>query len=74
MSRLPMVTPREMLATLKRAGFVEHHTKGSHIYLWHPEKKLMTGVPMHAKDLKRSLMKEILRQANLTEEKFRKLL
>ena len=38
MSRLPSVRPRELVAALERAGFVRHHQKGSHLYLWHPEK------------------------------------
>ncbi len=74
MSRLPAVTPREMVRALKRAGFIEHHQKGSHLYLWHPDHSRMTVVAMHAHDLKRSLMKEILRQAGLTEEQLRELL
>lgn len=34
----------------------------------------MTDVPIHSGDLKRWLMKEIIKQADLTEEEFRKLL
>lgn len=74
MSRLPMVKPGEMVRALKRAGFVEHHQKGSHLYLWHAEQQRMTSVPMHPGDLSRTTMKEILQQAGLTEEQFRNLL
>jgi len=74
MSRLPTVTARRMVALLKRAGFIEHHSKGSHIYLWHPSKKVITSVAMHATDLKRPVMKAILQQAGLNEKEFRKLL
>lgn len=74
MTRLPTLTPSKIVAALKRAGFVEHHQKGSHLYLWHDSKACMTSVPMHTKDLKRSLMKEILEQAKLSEEEFRKVL
>ena len=74
MSRLPTVTASEMVRALKRAGFVEHHQKGSHLYLWHGERQMMTGVPMHPGDLKRSLMKAIIKQAGLTEDDFRRLL
>jgi len=35
---------------------------------------LGTSVPMHPGDLKRSLLKEIIRQAGLTEDQFRKYL
>jgi predicted RNA binding protein YcfA (HicA-like mRNA interferase family) len=74
MNRLPSVRPREIVVALKRDGFLEHHQKGSHLFLWHPMKLKMTTVPMHAKDLKRPLLKEILKQASLSEDEFRGLL
>ena len=69
-----MVLPKEMVAALKRAGFVEHHQAGSHLYLWHPTEQRMTTVSMHSKDLPRPVMKKILKQAGLSESEFRKLL
>mgnify|MGYP003395415901 CR=1 FL=1 len=74
MSRLPNITAKVMARALKRDGFVEHHQKGSHLYFRHAEKRLMTGVPMHPGDLRRSLMKEIIKQAGLSEAEFSKLL
>ncbi len=74
MSRLPSVRPRELVAALKRGGFLEHHQRGSHLYLWHPTKQIMTSVPMHNKDVKRSLFKGIIKQADLSEDEFRDLL
>ena len=59
---------------MKHAGFVEDGQRGSHLYLWNEEKKLVTSVPIHSRDVKRSLLKQIIRQADLTEEEFRKLL
>lgn len=74
MSRLPAVRPRELVAALERAGFVRHHQKGSHLYLWHPEKRRMTTVPMHPGDVHSGLLRAILRQADLTEAEFLDLL
>ncbi len=74
MSRLPTINARKVVATLKEAGFVEDGQRGSHLYLWHEEKKLLTTVPIHGGDIKRSLLKQIIRQAGLSEEEFRKLL
>ena len=74
MSRLPTTTPAHIIAGLKRAGFVEYHQKGSHLYFWHPIRKRMTSVAMHAKDLPRGTMKAIRKQAGFTEEEFRKLI
>ena len=72
MSRLPNLNARKIVAALKRAGFVEESQKGSHLYLWHEEKHLLTSVPVHGRDVKRSLLKEIIRQARMTEDQFRK--
>ena len=74
MSRLPTITPKKMVSALKRAGFIKHHQKGSHRYLWHPGRLRMTSIPMHARDLDRKTMKEILKQAGITEDEFRRLL
>jgi predicted RNA binding protein YcfA (HicA-like mRNA interferase family) len=74
MSRLPTLQPKQLVAALKRAGFLEHHQTGSHLYLWHPARTLMTSVPMHHGDLKRGTAKAILKQAGLTEEELRELL
>ncbi|MDZ4861510.1 MAG: type II toxin-antitoxin system HicA family toxin [Candidatus Hydrogenedentes bacterium] len=74
MSRLPTLTPREVVAALKQAGFVEDTQSGSHLILKHPVSKRRLPVPIHAKDIKRPLMKAIIKQAGLTESQFRKLL
>ena len=73
--RLPVVTPRKVIRALGRAGFVVHHTTGSHYILKHAENpRLRVTVAYHARDLKRSALKSIIRQAGLTPEKFLELL
>jgi len=74
MTRLPTLSARKIIQSLEQAGFVADGHKGSHFFLWHPIKHLTTAVPKHSKDVKRNLMKLILKQAGLTEEEFRKLL
>jgi predicted RNA binding protein YcfA (HicA-like mRNA interferase family) len=76
MSRLPTLTPRQVLAALKRAGFVEYHrhTSGSHLSLQHPQRKSITTIAMHKKDLPRGTLSAIIKQAGLTEDEFRRLL
>ncbi len=74
MIRPPSVRPKQVVRALKKAGFVEHHQRGSHLYLWHPQKERMTSVAMHAADLPRGTTKAILKQAGLTEEEFIELL
>ena len=74
MTRLPQIDAARLIRALKRAGFVEHEFRGSHLTLKHPTKDLRTTVPKHSGDLDRGLMKAILKQAGLTEDEFRKLL
>lgn len=74
MSRLPTVKPRQVVRALKRAGFVEHHQRGSHLYLRHPETRRMTSVPMHTGDLPVGTLHAILRQLDISVEEFAKLL
>ncbi len=74
MTRLPNLTPRKIIKALKRAGFENNGQKGSHCYFWHPIKKIQTCIPMHGKDVKRSLLYLIIKQAGLTQEEFERLL
>ena len=74
MTRLPTLHPRKIIQALERGGFVFFKQTGSHYILRHPVTKRSTSVPVHGRDIKRSLMKEILQQAGLSEEDFRELL
>lgn len=74
MSRLPTVTPRQVVAALKRAGFKEQRQRGSHIFLWHPQRDVVTTVAMHTKDMPRGTLKTIIKQAGFSQDEFQKLL
>ncbi|MCH8204746.1 MAG: type II toxin-antitoxin system HicA family toxin [Candidatus Hydrogenedentes bacterium] len=74
MSRLPTVKPREIIKVLLKLGFVERKGRGSHRVYRHPTTNRMVVVPVHPGDLKPNLVKEIIKQAGLTEEEFRELL
>lgn len=74
MSRLPQVRPRQVVNALKRRGFVDGGYDGSHRILVDEERDLQTSVPVHPGDVGRGLLKKILKQAEITEEEFRKLL
>ena len=63
---------REVLAKLLRAGFVEARQAGSHKVLRHPDGR-QTYVAMHPGTLPTGTFCKILKQAGLTEEKFRQL-
>jgi predicted RNA binding protein YcfA (HicA-like mRNA interferase family) len=74
MSRVPSVKPRELVNALKRRGFEEHHQKGSHLYLRHPETRHSVSVPIHSSDLPRGTLFAILKQAGLTADELLLLL
>ena len=72
--RLPTLTARQVVATLKRGGFIERYQRGSHLFLFNPETDHESTVAIHPGDLKRPTLKGIIKQAGLTEEEFRELL
>jgi predicted RNA binding protein YcfA (HicA-like mRNA interferase family) len=73
--RLPALKPREVIRALERAGFRPLRVKGSHRYFDHPDRpELLVCVPVHPGDLKRPVLRAILRQADLTADAFLDLL
>jgi predicted RNA binding protein YcfA (HicA-like mRNA interferase family) len=73
--KLPVLRPRDVLRALQRAGFFIHHQTGRHARLLHSTRSdLRVTIPIHPGDLPPSLLKRILKQADITEENFRKLL
>lgn len=75
--RLPALTPRQVIRALERGGFVmvRRRGRGSHRYFKHPDRpKVLVAVPYHPKDIKRSLLRAIIKDAGLTVEEFLDLL
>lgn len=73
---IPLLKPRLVLRALLRAGFVIHHQTGSHAQLRHPAKPhLRVTMPRHDRfDLPRSVLRSILRQAEISVEEFMDLI
>ena len=74
MTRFPNLSVAKVIQALKRAGFVEHESRGSHRTYKNPVTGHRTTVSFHGGDMSRSLMKEIIQQAGLSEDEFRKFL
>jgi len=74
LTRLPQIDAARLIRALKRAGFVEYEQRGSHLTLKHPTNDNRTTVPVHGGDVPRGLLKQILKQAGLTEKEFRERL
>ncbi|MEI6081522.1 MAG: type II toxin-antitoxin system HicA family toxin [Verrucomicrobiota bacterium] len=63
---------KEVLQRLQRVGFIIRRQSGSHVVLRHPDGR-QTYVAMHTKDVPTGTFRSILKQAEMTEEEFRKL-
>lgn len=74
MSRLPRLTPREVLAALGRAGFRKVRVRGSHFQLLNEGTNRRVTVPFHSRDLSSATLSSILHQAGLSVDEFMKLL
>jgi len=69
-SRLPVVSFRQMDRILLHLGFVAVRQKGSHVFYRYPDGRTTT-VPNHSgRDLARPLLREILREIELAPEQF----
>lgn len=69
--RLPALSAREVIRVLERHGFMLVRQSGSHAIYYHSDGR-RTTVPIHGKrTLGRGLLRQIMRDANLTAEDFR---
>jgi len=66
--RMPKLSADEAIAGLRRLQFVVDRQKGSHVTL---EKTLSCTVPRHSKDVPYGTLKQILKEARITEEELR---
>jgi predicted RNA binding protein YcfA (HicA-like mRNA interferase family) len=73
-SKLPSLKPSEVIRALGKAGIKPVRQTGSHVILWKEGLERPFPIPLHNRTLKNSLRDEIIKQAGLTPEEFRKLL
>jgi predicted RNA binding protein YcfA (HicA-like mRNA interferase family) len=70
MSRLPAVSAQRLESALVALGFSAVRQRGSHVFYRHPDGRTTT-VPRHAnRDLARPLLREILREIELSPQEF----
>ncbi|MEW6245606.1 MAG: type II toxin-antitoxin system HicA family toxin [Nitrospirota bacterium] len=74
MSRLPIVDAKTMEKALLRLGFSVTRQKGSHKFYRHPDGRTTTVPHPSGSDLAWPLIREILREIDLTPEAFQKML
>jgi len=73
--KLPVLSGREIIKALRRAGFEELRQRGSHVIMIRREDRRVVVVPVHGgRDVLPETLRGILRQAGLSPDEFRELL
>ncbi|KKR85913.1 MAG: YcfA family protein [Candidatus Woesebacteria bacterium GW2011_GWB1_41_10] len=75
MGKLSRLPARKVLQKLKKAGFVETHQRGSHLYLKSEDGTKIVTVPIHgSKDIPvGTIYNIVVRQAGLSVDDFNSL-
>ena len=73
MSKLPVISGRELVRVLRHVGFELDRQKGSHMILFRPEPQTTLSVPDH-RELDRGTLRALLRQAGVSAEELARLL
>ena len=71
MSRLKIITSTQMCKLLESIGFVQVRQKGSHRFYLHSDGRT-TVIPMHARDLDRTLIRKILTDVDMSIDEYNK--
>jgi len=72
--RFRSLRARDLEKVLKQMGFSPVRQKGSHVFFKHPDGRT-TLVPRHGgEEIDRGLLRQILREINMTPEEFSKYL
>ena len=70
MARLSPLPARKVIRALQSLGFQPIRQKGSHLFLRHPDGRA-TVVPVHpGEDIRRGLLRKIIRDAEVDEDEF----
>lgn len=72
MSKLSLISSKDMVKILEKLGFKEIRQKGSHKSFRHDDGRT-TVVPFHGEDLGRGLIRKILRDIELTIEDYEEI-
>ncbi len=70
-AHLPILSGKDVVKALGKLGYIINDQKGSHIHLRHPVRRPLT-VPNHP-EIARGTLRIIIKDADLTVEKFLEL-
>jgi len=66
---LPVLSSHKVIKALNRAGFTIKRQSGSHIHLWHDERKTLVTVPNHD-ELAPGTLISIIKQSKMDRKEF----
>lgn len=72
MSKLPILSGKQVIKILQKIGYYIRDQKGSHVHLRHPIRPPLT-IPNH-REVARGTLREIIKQAGLSNDDFQKLI
>lgn len=74
MSKVPSLTGKDIVALLKKEGFVLERQRGSHVFLRHPDGRAAV-VPVHSGEvIGPGLLTKIMRDIEITKNDLLKML
>lgn len=74
MSKVPSLTGKDIVALLKKEGFILERQRGSHVFLKHPDGRA-TVVPVHSGEvIGPGLLTKIRRDIEITKDDLLKML
>jgi predicted RNA binding protein YcfA (HicA-like mRNA interferase family) len=73
LTRLPVVSGRELVRAMAKLGFVQDRQKGSHLILFRANPPTTLSVPDH-RELDRGTLRALLRQAGVSPDELSRLL
>jgi len=72
--KLPVIKPQQLIRVLEKKGCVFKRQTGSHrIFYCSYNQKIIT-IPIHNRDIKKGLLRSIIKELNLSIEEFIRLL
>ncbi|MDD2401857.1 MAG: type II toxin-antitoxin system HicA family toxin [Clostridia bacterium] len=72
MSKLTIISSKDMVKILKKIGFKELRQQGSHKCFVHPDGR-QTVIPFHNEDIGRGLLRKILRDIDISVDSYEEL-
>ena len=72
--KLSAIKAKQLIRVLEKKNCYRKRQTGSHLIFYCPEQKKIIPVPIHSKDIKKGLLRSIIKELDLSTDEFLKLL